>query len=61
MNHNLLSILDSAVGYFLALVVLKNVWEPLSIKVGQLVYRGVDQLLKDALPDDPFGEADGDS
>ena len=50
--------LDSAVGYFLALVVLKNVWEPLSIWVGRRVYRKVDEVLQDALPDHPFGEAE---
>lgn len=61
MPEDLRQVLDSAVGYFLALVVLKNVWEPLAIWVGRRVYRGVDRVLDDALPNDPFGEADDDA
>lgn len=52
-------VVSSAVGYFFALVVLKNIWEPLAVQFGQFLWHKGDELLNDALPNDPFKAYDG--
>ena len=57
----MIQLIDSFLGTFIALVLMKNVWEPLAILFGQTLYIKADEAFGDSLPDDPFKVYNGNS